>query len=177
MRKGGLWPCVIASNHTSYLDVIVMIAYLPVDCLYSAKQEILAYPLLGMITRKMGQLGFDRSDPRARVRQAEQIEQALREGLSVVVFPEGTFTPAPGVRPFLLGAFKAAAVAGKPVVPLAIRGARQIWRDHTLLPNPGRVTLTFLPPIEPEGSDWKQIVQLRDATREAIAGPSGEPLL
>jgi fatty-acyl-CoA synthase len=177
MRAGGLWPCVIASNHTSYLDVIVMIAYLPVDCLYSAKQEILDYPLLGMITRKMGQLGFDRSDPRARVRQAEQIEQALREGLSVVVFPEGTFTPAPGVRPFHLGAFKAAAVAGRPVVPLAIRGARQIWRDHTLLPNPGSVTLTFCPPIEPEGSDWKHMVQLRDATREAVAGPSGEPLL
>jgi fatty-acyl-CoA synthase len=177
MRKGGLWPCVIASNHTSYLDVIAMIAYLPVDCLYSAKQEILGYPLLGMITRKMGQLGFDRSDPRARVRQAEQIEQALREGLSTVVFPEGTFTPAPGVRPFQLGAFKAAATAGRPVVPMAIRGAREVWRDHTLLPNPGRVTLTFCPPIEPEGSDWKQIVQLRDAVRNAIAAPSGEPLL
>jgi fatty-acyl-CoA synthase len=177
MRKGGLWPCVIASNHTSYLDVIVMIAYLPVDCLYSAKQEILDYPLLGMITRKMGQLGFDRSDPRARVRQAEQIEQALRQGHSTVVFPEGTFTPAPGVRPFHLGAFKAAAAAGRPVVPMAIRGAREIWRDRTLLPNPGRVTLTFCPPIRPEGSDWKQIVQLRDAVRNAIAGPSGEPLL
>ncbi|MDE3135530.1 MAG: AMP-binding protein [Acidobacteriota bacterium] len=177
MRKGGLWPCVIASNHTSYLDVIVMIAYLPVDCLYSAKQEILGYPLLGMITRKMGQLGFDRSDPRARVRQAEQIEEALRQGLSTVVFPEGTFTPAPGVRPFQLGAFKAAAAAGRPVVPMAIRGAREIWRDHTYLPNPGRVTLTFCPPIKPEGSDWKQIVRLRDAVRNAIAGPSGEPLL
>jgi fatty-acyl-CoA synthase len=177
IQPGKLWPCVIVANHTSYLDVIVLIAYLPLDCLYSAKQEILGWPLLGSITRKMGQLGFDRSDPRARVRQVEQIEQALRNGLSMVVFPEGTFTPAPGVRPFQLGAFKAASAAGRPVVPLAIRGAREVWRDRTLLPHRGRVTLTFCPPLEPEGGDWKQIVRLRDAARKAIAAPSGEPLL
>jgi fatty-acyl-CoA synthase len=81
------------------------------------------------------------------------------------------------VRPFQLGAFKAAAAAARPVVPLAIRGAREIWRDHTLLPRPGHVTLTFREPIAPEGSDWKQIVRLRDSARDAIALPSGEPLL
>jgi fatty-acyl-CoA synthase len=177
IRSRKVWPCVFASNHTSYLDVIALIALLPIDCVYSAKQEILNWPVLGLITRKMGHLGFDRSDPQARVRQAEQIQDALGQGLSVVVFPEGTFTPAPGVRPFQLGAFKAAAMAGWPVVPLALRGAREIWRDHTLLPRPGRVTLTFCPPIEPAGEDWKQIVRLRDAARDAIAGPSGEPLL
>jgi fatty-acyl-CoA synthase len=81
------------------------------------------------------------------------------------------------VRPFQLGAFKAAAAAGRPVVPLAIQGAREIWRDRTLIPRPGRVRLTFLPPIEPEGNDWKEIVRLRDSVRAAIAGPAGEPLL
>ncbi len=177
IRPGGLWPCVIVSNHTSYLDVIALLAFLPIDCLYSAKQEILRWPLLGLIARKMGQLGFDRSDPHARVRQVEQIEQALRDGHCTVVFPEGTFTPAPGVRPFQLGGFKAAAGAGLPIVPLAIRGARGIWRDRTLLPHPGRVTLTFCPPIVPEGDDWKQMVRLRDSARLAIAGPSGEALL
>lgn len=180
IRQRQFWPCVFASNHTSYLDVIILIAFLPVDCLYSAKQEILRWPLLGLIARKMGQLGFDRRDPHARVRQAEQIEEALQQGLSIVVFPEGTFTPAPGIRPFQLGAFKAAATSRRPVVPLALRGAREVWRDHTWLPQPGRVTLTFCTPIEPEnspGEDWKQIVRLRDAARREIAGPSGETLL
>jgi fatty-acyl-CoA synthase len=106
VRTRRTWPCILASNHTSYLDVIALLAELPIDCLFSAKQEILGWPLLGTIARKMGQLGFDRRDPHARVRQADQIEQALRDGLSTVVFPEGTFTPAPGVRPFQLGAFK-----------------------------------------------------------------------
>lgn len=177
LRAGRDWPCILACNHTSYLDVIVLLAVLPTDCLFSAKQEILAWPLLGTIARKMGQLGFDRRDPHARVRQADQIGQALRKGLSAVVFPEGTFTPAPGVRPFQLGAFKASADAGRPVVPVAICGAREVWRDQTLLPHPGRVTLTFLPPVAPEGNDWKEIVRLRDSVREAIAGPANEPLL
>jgi len=177
IRAGRISPAVLSCNHTSYLDVIALIAVLPPDCLFSTKWEILQWPLLGTIARKMGQMGFDRSDPQDRIRQAEQIEQALRNGLSAVVFPEGTFTPAPGVRPFLLGAFKAAAAAGRPVVPVAIRGAREIWRDHTLLPRPGRVTLTFLPPITPGGTDWKQVVRLRDSARNAITVPAGEPLL
>ncbi|HEV2386942.1 MAG TPA: AMP-binding protein [Candidatus Acidoferrales bacterium] len=177
IRRGSLWPCVLSVNHTSYLDVIALLAVLPADCLFSAKQEVLHWPLLGTIARKMGEMSFDRRDPQARLRQAEQIEQALRQGLSVVVFPEGTFTPAPGIRPFLLGAFKAAAFAQRPVVPLALRGAREVWRDHTVLPQPGRVTLTFCSPLEPEGTGWKQIVELRDAARSAIAGPAGEALL
>ncbi|HVB32838.1 MAG TPA: AMP-binding protein [Patescibacteria group bacterium] len=177
VRAGRIWPCILSCNHTSYLDVIALLAVLPADCLFSTKLEILNWPLLGTVARKMGQLGFDRSDPQARVRQAEQLEQALRNGLSAVVFPEGTFTPAPGVRPFHLGAFRAAAAAERPVVPVAIRGAREVWRDHTLLPRPGRVTLTFLPPIFPDGTGWKQIVRLRDSARAAIEEPSGEPLL
>jgi 1-acyl-sn-glycerol-3-phosphate acyltransferase len=177
IRPGELWPCVIVANHTSYLDVIALLGYLPVDCLYSTKQEVLSWPLLGTISRKMGQMGFDRSDPEARVHQVEQIKQALRGGCSAVVFPEGTFTPAPGVRPFQFGAFKAAANAGRPVVPLAIRGAREIWRDRTILPQPGHVTITFCPPLTPKGSEWKQVVELRDAARNAIAGSAGEPPL
>jgi 1-acyl-sn-glycerol-3-phosphate acyltransferase len=177
MRRGTLWPCVVAANHTSYLDVIVLLALLPPDCLYSAKQEVLRWPLLGLIARRMGELGFDRRNPRARVRQSEEIESTLASGLSVVIFPEGTFTPAPGIRPFLLGAFKAATQAQVPVVPVGLRGARAIWRDHTLLPRPGSVTVTFCEPLQATGSDWRSMVLLRDRTRRAVAEAAGEPLL
>lgn len=177
LLQQGQWPCVFVANHTSYLDVIVLLGLLPPDCLYSAKQEVLSWPLLGLIARRMGELGFDRRDPQARVRQVEQIEQALRANLSVVIFPEGTFTPAAGVRPFLLGAFQAAARARVPVVPLALRGTRQIWRDRTWLPRPGRVRVEICPPLTPAGEDWHAIVALRDRARQVIAEAAGEPLL
>jgi fatty-acyl-CoA synthase len=170
-------PGVLAVNHTSYLDVVVLLAALPVDYRFSTKIEVRSWPLVGAIVRKLGQLSFDRSDPHARLRQVEQIEETLRGGKSVLVFPEGTFTPAAGIRAFQLGAFKAAAATGRPICPLALRGAREILRDGTLLPRPGRVTLTMCPPVAPAGSDWREIARLRDATRLAISRHSGEPLL
>jgi fatty-acyl-CoA synthase len=97
-----------------------------------------------------------------------------------VIYPEGTFTAMSGVRPFQLGAFKAAADTGRPICPVSIRGARQVLRDKTILPRRGRVTLTFGDLIASDpaaGDDWQEIVRLRDATREAIARSAGESLI
>jgi 1-acyl-sn-glycerol-3-phosphate acyltransferase len=105
------------------------------------------------------------------------VEEGLRRGQSVLIFVEGTFTPAPGLRPFQLGAFKAAVASGRPVIPVALRGTRQILRDETILPKPGRVTVTITPPLEPAGSDWQEILRLRDAARTAIGQHCGEPTL
>jgi fatty-acyl-CoA synthase len=107
----------------------------------------------------------------------------LRQGDSVFVFPEGTFTPEDGVRPFQLGAFRAAVATGAPVIPVSLAGTRRFMRDPTILPKPTRVTITLSPPIYPErvanddSNHLQEIVRLRDAAREAIARYSGEPLL
>jgi 1-acyl-sn-glycerol-3-phosphate acyltransferase len=146
-------------------------------------------PFIRTFLRKMGHYAFDRSDPKARVRQAEQIEETLKRGESVLVFPEGTFTAYEGLRPFQLGAFKAALEAGCPVCPVALRGTREFLRDGTYLPRPRNVSITISVPIETDrpkaagnpgsesSSDWREIVRLRDASREAIARNCGEPLL
>jgi 1-acyl-sn-glycerol-3-phosphate acyltransferase len=131
--------------------------------------------------RKLGHFAFDRSDAQARLRQAEEMERTLRRGESVFVFPEGTFTRHAGVRPFQLGAFKAAVATGCPIYPVALRGTRQFLRDETYLPRPSRITLTICPPLEPSPtaspSDWREIVRLRDAARAAIAQHCAEALL
>jgi len=173
-------PWIFAPNHASYVDIFVTLASLPPGVRFVAKGEALGMPLIGKIIERSGQLAFNRSDPHARVRQAEEVEEALGRGESVVIFPEGTFTSTNGIRPFQLGAFKAAVDAQRPVCPLAIRGARQILRDKTTLPRPGRVSITFGPLVTPDpakGDEWPEIVRLRDATREIIARGSGEPLL
>ena len=91
------------------------------------------------------------------------------------------------MRPFQLGAFKAAVDAGAPIVPISLAGTRRFLRDGTYLPRPTSVTITVSPPIYPrvpndgakaEGtSAWHELIRLRDTTREAIARYSGEPLL
>jgi fatty-acyl-CoA synthase len=177
-EKSGPW--IFAPNHSSYVDILVTVALLPADVRFVVKGEVLAMPFFGMMARRSGQFAFDRSDPQARIEQAGQVNAALGRGESVAIFPEGTFTASAGIRPFQLGTFKAAVDAQRPICPVAVRGARHILRDHTYIPRPGRITVTFGPPIVPDpaaGDDWREIVRLRDATREIIARNSGEPLL
>jgi len=149
---------------------------------FVAKSEVRDMPFIGTFLRKMNHLSFVRSDRRSRREAVEEMESILRSGESVFVFPEGTFVPEEGVRPFQLGAFHSAVVTGVPVVPVSLAGTRRFLRDGTFLPRPTRVTITLSPPVGPStaalhSSDWHQVVRLRDTVREQIASYSGEPLI
>jgi fatty-acyl-CoA synthase len=172
-------PRMLVANHTSYADIVVLMAALGTDYHFVAKSEVMSMPFFGTFLRKLGHFSFRREDPQARLQQAEQIEDALRRGESVFVFPEGTFAAQSGVRPFHLGAFKAAIAAKREIVPIALEGTRRVLRDGTWLPRPGRITITICPPIlpPPTAKDWQQIVHLRDSAREIIARFAHEPLL
>jgi fatty-acyl-CoA synthase len=178
---------VYASNHTSYFDVLPLMLGLGVPYHFVAKMEVGGMPFIGTFLSKMHHTKFDRSDAQSRLRQSEEMEQLLRDGESIFVFPEGTFTSEDGVRPFQLGAFKAAVDAGVPIVPVSLAGTRKFLRDGTYLPRPTSVTITVSPPIYPrttsgaaeanEALAWHELIRLRDTTREAIARHTGEPLL
>jgi 1-acyl-sn-glycerol-3-phosphate acyltransferase len=172
-------PCVLVSNHTSYIDVLALMAALGSKYHFVAKSEVHVMPLIGTFLRRLGHFAFDRSDPRARVRQAQEIEAALSRRESVFVFPEGTFTGREGVRAFHLGAFTAAVTARCPVIPVALLGTRRFLRDGTYLPRPARISLTICPPVVPSSGEttWREVARLRDAARTAISQASGEPLL
>ncbi|MGB6483097.1 MAG: AMP-binding protein [Candidatus Acidiferrales bacterium] len=176
-RSEGPW--IFAPNHSSYLDILILLACLPTEARYVAKGEIHSMPLVCTLASRSGHFAFDRSDANARVAQSNEIEEALRRGESVVIYPEGTFTSEAGVRPFQLGAFKAAVDTRRAICPIAVRGARELLRDETYLPKPGRVTLTVGPLIESSGEadGWREIVRLRDETREVIARGAAESLL
>ena len=104
-------------------------------------------PFIGTFLKQMGHVWFDRKVGDERLRQAEQIQELLRQGESVFIFPEGTFASEDGVRPFQLGAFKAAVSSGAPIIPVSIAGSREFLRDGTYLPRPTDVTITLSPPI------------------------------
>ncbi len=179
-KRAQAGPWIFAPNHSSYLDILVTLAFLPPEVRFVAKGEIRDMPFISTIAKRSGQFTFDRGDPHARIRQADEVNTALKNGESVVIFPEGTFTQVAGIRPFQLGAFKAAVDTQRPICPVSVRGARQILRDKTFLPRLGRVTMTLGTPLAPNpaaGNDWHEMVRLRDATREAIARNSGEVLI
>jgi fatty-acyl-CoA synthase len=178
---------IFASNHTSYFDVLPLMLGLGVPYRFVAKLEVGRMPFIGTFLRQMGHLKFDRTDAESRLRQAQEMEDFLLHGESVFVFPEGTFTREDGVRPFQLGAFKAAVATGAPILPVSLAGTRKFLRDGTYLPRPGDVTITLSPPIYPrtasgaddsaDASGWHELIRLRDATRDAIVRHTEEPLL
>ncbi|PWT93818.1 MAG: hypothetical protein C5B56_00115 [Proteobacteria bacterium] len=173
---------IYASNHGSYFDVLPLMLGLGVPYRFVAKMEVHRMPFIGTFLRQMGHLSFNRSDAQSRLQQAGQINDFLRKGESVFVFPEGTFTPEDGVRPFQLGAFKAAVDTGAPIIPVSLKGSRQVLRDGTVLPRFSRITITLSAPIYPqvisrETEAWHEMIRLRDAIREVVARDSGEPIL
>ena len=168
-------PVVFVANHASFIDSTVMMSALPVPVRFAVKARLATYPLIGLAIRKGNHIPLGKRDQSERVENADTIRAPLDAGTSLFVFPEGTFQEAPRLLPFRLGAFRAAVDAGCPVVPVAIRGTRRIWPAGTSLLRRGRVTVTFGEPLRPAGSDWSEIVRLRDEAREFISAHCGEP--
>jgi fatty-acyl-CoA synthase len=174
-----LWPGrrVAAAAGRLGARALLLIASLPADVLFVAKKEVLGWPLVGRFVRKAGHLTVDRFDLQQGVADAAEVARALDEGRTALFFPEGTFTAAAGLRPFRLGAFKAAAESAAPVVPIALRGTRQVLRAEEWQPRPGRVQVWIGPPLRAQGEGWRAVVGLRDRVADAIAARTGEPRL
>ncbi len=168
-------PCVIVANHASYLDGIILTAVLPGVFGFVAKREFTAHFIARVFLRHIGAEFVERFDLARGVEDARQLAQAARAGHTLVFFPEGTFTRTPGLAPFHMGAFVAAAEAGVPVVPVTIRGTRSILRSDQWFPRRGAISVTIGAPLFPEGPDWPAAIKLRDAARAEIHKHCGEP--
>ncbi|HQU14702.1 MAG: hypothetical protein B7Z66_04290 [Chromatiales bacterium 21-64-14] len=166
---------VLVSNHASYLDGILLWGLLPGRYRIVAKRELQDAPLVRSLLERIGTRFVDRFDPRRGAQDAEALTEVVRDGTSLLLFPEGTFVGAPGLQPFRMGAFVAAAQARVPVIPIAIRGTRAMLRGSEWFPMRGSVEITIGAPIQPSGEDWAAALALRDAARQAILRHCGEP--
>ena len=167
-------PAVYVGNHASYLDPVLVMATLPGRVRFATKRRLARYPFLGTAIRKGEHIPIETAELSQRMEGASAILAPLRAGQSLFVFPEGTFDAAPRLLPFRLGAFRAAVETGRPIVPVAIRGTRYIFPAFTWLLRPGRIVVTIGTPLRPAGTDWPEIVRLRDEARAFISEHSGE---
>ncbi len=167
---------VIAANHTSYLDGAVLLAVLePREYAFVAKRELEANPLSRTLVRGIGAEFVERFDVQKSAEHADGLAEAVRAGRSLIIFPEGTLRRHTGLMQFRAGAFQAAARAGVPVVPVALRGVRSVLRDGTWYPRRSPIAVTFSAPVLPDGEDWNAMLRLRDRVRAEIARHCGEP--
>ncbi|WP_316976395.1 AMP-binding protein [Shumkonia mesophila] len=172
-------PFVLVSNHMSYLDGCVLTAALPRPVAFVAKAELAPQFVAGTFLKRLGAVFVERFDARQSAADAARIA-AGADGRPPLYFPEGTLTRGPGLLPFHLGAFVAAAGASLPVVPLALRGTRSVLRDGSWFPRRGRISITIGQSVSPAetavgGDAWKTALALRDEVRRRVLELSGEP--
>ncbi|MHC8353821.1 AMP-binding protein [Pseudomonas sp. LB3P81] len=155
---------VLAVNHASYLDGIILCAALPPQFSFVAKRELAEHWIAGLFLRKLGARFVERFDLQRSAADTEPLAEALQAGQPLVFFPEGTFTREPGLRTFHMGAFVLAARVGVPLLPVAIRGTRRVLRDGQWFPRHGAIHVNVCPPLLAQGPGWIEAIKLRDAT-------------
>lgn len=142
---------VYCANHLSYLDPPALVVALGGGPRFLAKSSLFRIPLFGWAMRLEGDLAIERDSPRRAARSLARAVEAMRRGISFVVFPEGGRSRDGRLQPFHSGAFRLAIRARAPVVPLAIRGSERALRPGSLLIRGGPIHVVIGQAIPTEG--------------------------
>ena len=162
-------PLLITPNHQMYADPVLVTIPVRRPVHYMAWDALFRIPLLSGFIRilRAFPVDIDGTDRRA-IRRALTV---LRRGEAVMIFPEGSRTFDGAIQPFKLGAFRLAVAAKAPVLPVTISGGTDSWPPGRILPRPGRITITYHPPItaDPALDARRGAVELAERVRAAIA--------
>ncbi len=160
---------IFASNHQGWFDIFSILAKLPVHFSWLAKEELFHMPVLGPAMRATGYIPIDRTDHRKALESMNRAAMRVRDGTSIVIFPEGTRSPDGVLQEFKKGGFMLAIKSQQPIVPVTISGSHGIlpkkgdWVIH-----PGRISITLGNPIPTEGCSMKDRDWLMAEVRQAI---------
>ncbi|NEX62350.1 lysophospholipid acyltransferase family protein [Noviherbaspirillum galbum] len=169
-------PHVLVVNHLSFVDGIVLTALLPCNPGYSftVRRELPQQSLFCPLLRALDAFILHTNGHPAHT-SVERAVWRLRAGSRIVVFPEGQIRSQPGLLPFHSGAFAAAAQAGVPVVPAALRGTRQVLPLKSWLPRRTAVTLEIGNALSAGSASMRDILALCDDARRQVLLMSREP--
>lgn len=167
---------VYAANHTSYMDTPVVFSALPFQFRILAKKELWRLPFIGWYLNRSGQIPIDTENPRAALSSLSAGVKALRSGMPLFVFPEGSRTPDGDLQAFLSGAAFLAIRAQVPLIPIALSGVYDLLPIHARHFYPGDLVMTVGAPIDTQGMTIRQADQLTARLRSEIATMLGHPL-
>jgi len=166
LSQGTMIFCV---NHPSAADIPILLACLPVQFRFLAKRELFQLPFLGWFLRRAGHISVERSRPHEARQSFEEAAQRIRQGTSVVLFPEGHRSRIAGeMLPFKTGSFHLAVRAGVPIVPITLNGTRYVHEPDTLHMRAGQTEMIIHPPIPTSGLTRDDVHQLSDRVRGVL---------
>ncbi len=138
---------IYMANHQSNFDIPILLGRLPVQFRWLAKAELFKIPIFSHAMKGCGYISIDRSNRKSAFQSLDLAAKTIREGTSVMVFPEGTRSIDGKIKPFKKGGFVLAVDAGVPVVPIVISGTWSIMPKDSLLIRPQPVVMEILKPI------------------------------
>ena len=167
-------PTIYIANHASYIDSLILFSILPANVAIVGKKELEKWPIIKTLVKKLKFPTVDRLDFTKSLKDTDNLIHLLKEGRSLAIFPEGTFSYALGLRPFKLGAFKIAVDTKTPICPIALQGTRGYLRGNRLLLMRQAIQVSIGEVITPKGQDWNEVMDLHAKTRAFIEKNCGE---
>ena len=169
-RLEGAGACVYVANHQSWLDILAVLDVLPGSLRFVAKKELGRVPLFGRALRASGHIEIDRRNLDSAVGAYQAAAEAIRGGLSAIVFAEGTRSRDGRLMAFKKGPFVLAIVAQVPIVPVAILGSHAALPKGSVRPRPVPITVRVGAPIPTAGLGYDDRDPLAARTRAALIG-------
>lgn len=161
-------PKVYMSNHQSAFDIFALLGGLPVSFRFIMKQELMNIPIFGYASKKAGYIGLERKDPRKAVKSMNDAANRIKNGSSVLIFPEGTRSPDGTLLMFKAGGFHLALKSGCNIVPVSIVGSREINPPRSIMIHSGIICIKIGKPIAVKEFSRHDIDKLISMTRDAI---------
>lgn len=159
---------VLVINHTSAVDIPLILGYLPLRVGFLAKKQVMYIPLIGQIFLLMGHVVIDRSNARKALKSIKRCIKAYNRGISIALFPEGTRTPDGRVQPFKAGSLRIPVEAEAQVVPVSIYGGHRVMRKNDLTMHKHPVYLHVGKPISAEGVTKKEFRSFVEKLEERV---------
>lgn len=167
-RVAGDNPHIFVSNHLSWFDVPALAGYLP-RYKFVAKAALFKIPVFGQAIGAMGMISIDRENRKAAFDSYRLAADKIREGNSVVVYPEGTRGTGYPLRSFKKGPFVLAIASGAPVIPVLLHGTFELFGKGAWSVRPGPIDIHLLEPVPTAGLGYEDREKLANDVRDRIA--------
>jgi 1-acyl-sn-glycerol-3-phosphate acyltransferases len=161
-------PQIFMANHQSDFDILISLAYIPVQFRWIAKKELFNIPIFGTAMKSAGYIEIDRNNREKALQSIDEAAFRIRNGKSIMTFPEGTRSRDGEIKSFKQGAFHLAIKSGVPIVPVSIIGSGRIMPKRSVRIKPGQIKLVIGEPIEVKSFDIENRHELIEKVRNAI---------
>src|SRR5215470_17958125 len=160
---------IFAANHTSSADAPAVVGAIPRRIAILLKKSLFEWPIVGQAFHLARFIPVERFNRESAVGSLQKATEAVREGQSFLIYPEGTRSPDGRLQEFKKGTAVMAIKSGVPIVPVACSGAHRVMEKRKLIIKPGHILVEFLEPVDPTRYSFEEREALTQEIHDRVA--------